>query len=487
MKQADLEARGEYAYLTGNQSWGQPPAAARVQLVGTPAGGRVEVKVLDPGPPSRYGVRQRLRKGGRITASTRDLACPWAEWPSYLERVIEDLRREETERERRRREAEAAAEAEARIDPARPLPRLYDERTKPFVDDAAAARVELGRSYAQASDLGPFAVLADLGTLLEPLPSTLRRDLLAALTVRHRPVLATLPEDAVGRVLADAVAVLDHARLTVTPRERGASTPRLDGLVDAAWVAFLAAVDAEAADRGEDMGIPRPLPYPASARWDDGESAVLSAWGWARTALGDTTGEKLHNIGCPNAAGSYLDRAETRSWWDVTMADASCGVCGGPGTAHPVALAHLAAAVSVWDARGRGPIERWQYQALGRFVGASVADRIGAGEAERTLAMKVTEALNQLPTDSSLSDAMVVAGSGYYWNLPKFLQEMPDDRRERARATAIARLNALTGQLPGDRAPAPLPSSADTDAVAARYAELRKQDFVNLDGLLFGS
>ena len=83
MDSGDIHVGRSYAYPTNPGPLAGPPAAARVQVIETRHGGRVLVRILDPGPRAKYVPTplKVLVPGAIVEVGARDLACPWSQWP----------------------------------------------------------------------------------------------------------------------------------------------------------------------------------------------------------------------------------------------------------------------------------------------------------------------------------------------------------------------------------------------------------------------
>jgi hypothetical protein len=80
---ADIHVGRHYAYPTNPGPLAGPPAAARVQIIESRRGGRVLVRIVDPGRRAKDVPipLKVLVPGAIVEVAARDLACPWSQWP----------------------------------------------------------------------------------------------------------------------------------------------------------------------------------------------------------------------------------------------------------------------------------------------------------------------------------------------------------------------------------------------------------------------
>jgi hypothetical protein len=473
VRAADITVGVEYAHEIRTYS-SDDPQAARVRVLTRPASGQVRVLVLDvPSTRSRDG--SELTVGKETDVSTRALVNTWADWEAAAPARAEARRA----REEQRRQWEAEMADATLIRPDRNLTPSYDSSGIYRWHDIrilAEDEPELIVEYRSALQLGPYADdtwLRDVTLeLFDGLPKMLRRDLLAATAARrgHRE----LPACTVGAVLRRAAALLEDAYYaarsagaTRAGREPGGRElgARVDEAVTPAAAAFLQNLAHEAAASGGELRLPA-TPRLSPHLDPDGHAPL----GWLRVAVAETSGSKLHTPGCRQVNAQSLIDADTMPLWQLLLRDRSdiCGVCGGPRLTHLVELAHFAAAVDVWDARGRTGLEPWQRRAAGHLIGATTSERMGAGEPDIPAAARVVDALADGAPGANGWDAYYLVRS-HGRQARERVQEMTDPQRAAASQLAVDRLNAATAALPTPLRRIPLTASATSAQLAERF------------------
>jgi hypothetical protein len=485
VKQANLHVGSEYAFPT-YKPYDAAPLAARVRVVSVDGGGKVTVRVVDPGtepPRNAWGARPVKRNEQRQVA-TRDIACPWPEWADRA--AATGAEREARVAEQRAQHEDFARRRADRlvVDAKRALPDEYDEKYFDAETDAEE-RAALGKAFIEARGLGPYATLDELTPLLVDLPVPVLRDILAVYVDRGSGGPGT-----VASTFLRSAELLEVARVASMGRAGSVSgeIPQPGRLLGEADTAFVTAIREGIAASGGELLLP---PVPALPAWvDEDERAVAPTFGWLRLAVGDTGGELLHSPGCASVRSRPILLTDHLPWWLVMIERPRrmCGRCGGPGVRDLVPMAGFVAAVDVWHERGRGRIERWQQTAFQRLLAATAAARAQTLEPDITLAWRIVAALvENAPDESGWAAYAVVAATD--WNrLSEELEKLTPPQREAARVLGRDRLTALEAALPSSQQPLPLPRAAAANVLRQRYRHLKEllQDTVpQLDRLLF--
>jgi hypothetical protein len=179
VKQAELHIGNEYALPT-YKPYDAAPLAARIRVVSIDGGGKVTVRVVDPGvvpPKDAWGARP-VKRNERRQVTTRDIACPWEQWADRAASIGAELRVRVAEHQARHDDFERRHADRLVIDAERALPTEYDEEFFDAEQDAEE-RATLSGSYIKARELGPYATLDELRPLLVDLPVPVLRDILA--------------------------------------------------------------------------------------------------------------------------------------------------------------------------------------------------------------------------------------------------------------------------------------------------------------------
>lgn len=216
--------------------------------------------------------------------------------------------------------------------------------------------------------LGPYASEDDLKPLLPDIPVRVGRDIAAAVQAFPNPSPGT-----VGSVYARAGRLLELARIAAKDRGGGSTPPAM--VLTADDQAFLEAVLARQESIGGQLTLPPAPRLPDWAATDD--SALIGDFGWIRVALGNTSGDNLHDPGCRTISGGSLEDADHIPWWQLLLEPPRriCGVCNGPGVRDLPALAAFVAASDAWQERERASLEPWQITAVQKLVIAAAPSR----------------------------------------------------------------------------------------------------------------
>lgn len=484
MKQADLRVGNEYAFPT-YKPYDAAPLAARVRVVSVDGGGKVTVRVMDPGtkPPKNAWSARPVRPDEQRQVATRDITCPWEEWADQAAAIGAEREARVAEKRAWHDDYERRRADRLVVDAERALPEEYDEEL--FHDEDAEERTALSRAYIEARGLGPYATLDKLKPLLVDLPVPVLRDILAADAHRRPGSPGT-----VASTFMRAAKLLEVARVAFVHLDGRAhgDIPQPGELLGETDIAFVNAVREDIAASGGELLLP---PVPALPGWvDEQERAVAPIFGWLRLAVGDTSGELLHSPQCSSVQSRPALLTDHVPWWLVILESPKrlCSRCGGPGVRDLVSMAGFVAAVDVWHTRGGGGVERWQQAAFQRLLSATVAARTQTLEPDITLTWRIVAALTEnAPDESGWAAYALVAATD--WNrLGKELEKLPPTQQEAARALARDRLTALEAALSPSQRPLPLPQAVDAKVLRQRYKHLRKllQDAVpQLDRHLF--
>lgn len=488
MRQADLVVGNDYARASSSDV----RHAARVTVVATPRAGKVVVKVVDPGPRRSGWGKAEFRKGQKAQVTTASIVCPWEERGALVE--AEERKRAEAAAEFERREEERLA-AE-RPDPDRQIEREYERAYEwdPLSDKDG--EVELATALSRRLSSFRSVSPAEAVELLGDLPVRVRRDILAALDDATGRFEETGPFEGEGRVVSGAVRDV-FARAASMIRRVDISQGSGRDLVSPADVlgsqdAEFVLATVEVAD-GQGQTFMMPV-VPALPEWLDGElnvpsRSMLVSLGWIRVAVADTSGRRLHRLGCSVTRSGRYDRGartvETKAWWEVALAPSGsrCGVCGGPAVLNGLEFAHFLAASDAWEARGREGIETWQVAAVGRLIAATTRTRMREGYFDVTLSSRVWDTLSADAPGHEGWDAYHLVNQ-----MEWMTKDLSAESSERARALAVRRLNQLLGALPEAQRLIALPVGAAPKTVIERYRELSKahgDQIAELDRALF--
>jgi hypothetical protein len=479
MRQGDLVVGQEYAFRTDN-GYSGPATAARVRLTEPPSHGRATVDVLDPGPTPTLYSAEPWKQGQTTDLSTQKLLCTWEDWPAHQQRANDELAATRAEHQHRAAERGQERADLTRVDPTRPLPDRYEDTPALILSRHSEYLAALSGAYDERL-VYAHATPEDVARVLGDLPIPVARDLVSA--VRFGPDEG-LP-GTVGHVFNEAAHLVDVAR--TLNDERSPQLGTRYRLVTETHADFVAAVRDDIAAQGGRLTLPY---VPALPHWlSDQRRIVAESLGWLRVAVGDTSGNRLHDAACHTISGRPLLLTTNVPLWQVLLErmDRECGVCGGPNVRDVLAFAHFTAAVEVWDARGRTGIEPWQRAALTRLIAASALSRAAAGEPDVTLLARIVEALApDQPGEEGWDAYALVAGE--WWNeLGKLVAALSPADREAARCLARDRISVLEETLPQAQRPVVLPASATEDLLRERfqsYARWDEAEFV--PRLLFG-
>ena len=474
----------EYALPT-YEPYDAAPAAARVRVVSVDGGGKVTVRVVDPGvqPPKNAWGAKPVTRNEKRQVTTRSIVCPWEEWAGRAASIGAEREAEEAERRSQHGDYERRRADRVSVDPERALPGKYDDEYRSGED--AEERVALSKAYRTARGLGPHATNEEIVRLVADLPVPVLRDILAA-DAHGR----TGSPGTVSSVFNRAAALLEDAWRASTDRPglAPADAPRPGDLLGEADVAFIEAVQGRVAASGGELMLP---PVPVLPDWAEGEDRrKLAVLGWLRLAVGDTSGRMLHSPACHTVRSRPIARADHVPWWALVFAGRGgvCGVCGGPCVRDLLPLAGFVAAVDAWHHRGRDRIERWQQAAFQRLLTATSAARAQALEPDVTLAHRIIAALHEAaPGEEGWHAYALLVGTR--WNdLGKQFSDLSAGQQEAARCLARDRLSALEAALPASQRPSPLLQSADLEALRERrrhLGALLAEEVRHLDRLLF--
>ncbi|SDN11432.1 hypothetical protein SAMN04488074_1358 [Lentzea albidocapillata subsp. violacea] len=485
MKQADLHVGNEYAYPT-YKPYDAAPTAARVRVVSVDGRGQVTVRVVDPGakPPKNAWGARLVKRNAQQQVATRDIACPWEEWPERAASIGAELEARVATQRSWYDDLEQSRADRVIVDAGRVLPEEYDdEHTR--ADTEAEQRGALSTAYIKARGLGEYATLDELRPLLVDLPVPVLRDILASDTHRRSGTPGT-----VASVFTRSAELLEVARVASMDRHRnaGAEIPQPRSLLGEHEVAFVNAILEGIAASGGELLLP---PVPALPDWvDEDERSIASLFGWLRVAMGDTNGEMLHSPGCTVVRSRPVLLTEHVPWWLVMLESPRklCSKCDGPAVRDLVPMAGFVAAVDVWHARGGDRIEQWQQATFQRLIAATMAARAQALEPDITLAWRITAALAEDPPghDGWAAYALMAVTD---WNrLNEAVERLTPVQLEAARVLARERLTTLETALPSSQRLLPLPRSVDVQVLRERYRDLKqrlKDTVPQLDRLLF--
>lgn len=487
MKQADLRVGNEYAFQT-YKPYDAAPLAACVRVLSVDGGGKATVRVMDPGPkPPKNGWAARpVKRNEKLQIATREVVCPWSDWADRAAAIGAELAARAEESSEWLGDVERRRADRLLVDPERVLPEAYDEDRR-YPEEDADERITLSKEYIKARGLGPYATLDKLKPLLVALPVPVLRDVLAA-DAHRRPGLS----GTVAAIFPRAAELLEVARIAALDRPGHAfgELPQPGRLLGEPDVAFVSTIQESIAEAGGELLLP---PVPALPGWiGETEGSVAPMFGWLRLAVGDTSGERIHSPGCTSlqSRSDPALLADHMPWWLMMLEkpQRACGRCNGPGVRDLVPMAGFVAAVDVWEARGRGGIERWQQAAFQRLLSVTTAARVQMLEPDITLSWRIVATLTEnAPADNGWAAYAVAAGTP--WNrLDEELGKLAPPEVEAARVLARDRLATLAGVLPPSKRPLPLPQVADLRVLRDRYSHLKQllQGAVpQLDRLLF--
>ncbi|WP_434450079.1 hypothetical protein [Lentzea sp. E54] len=485
MKQADLLVGNEYAYPT-YKPYDAAPVAARVRVVSVDGRGKVTVQVMDPGakPPKNAWGARLVKRNAQQQVATRDIACPWEEWPERAASIGAELKARVAKQRSWFDELEQSRADRVIVDAGRVLPEEYDDELT-RADTEAEERGTLTTAYIKARGLGEFVTLDELRPLLVDLPVPVLRDILASDIRRRSGTPGT-----VASVFTRSAELLEVARIASMDRHRnaGAEIPQPGGLLGEHEVAFVNTILEGIAASGGELLLP---PVPALPDWvDEDMRTIAPLFGWLRVAVADTSGEMLHSPGCTVVRSRPILLGDHVPWWLVLLESPRrlCSKCDGPSVRDLVPMAGFVAAVDVWHARGGDRIEQWQQAAFQRLIAATMTARTQALEPDITLAWRITAALAEEPPghDGWAAYALVTVTA---WNrLNEAIDRLTPVQQEAARVLARERLTTLEAALPSSQRLLPLPRAVDVQVLRERYRDLKrrlKDTVPQLDRLLF--
>ena len=486
MKQADLQVGHDYALPT-YEPYDAAPLAARVSVVSVDGGGKVTVKVIDPGaavPRNAWNARPFKRNEKRQVA-TRIIACSWDEWADRAASIGAEREARVAEQQKSRDDFEQRIADRIVIDAEREMPEKYDEEFFDFQEDAEE-RIALSKVYFKARSFGPYGTSDELMPLLAGLPIPVLRDIFAAAVHRRSGSGNTV----IASVFMRSAGLLEDARIASIDRLGGSrgniQQPRQ--LLGEADVAFVNALRDQISVRGGEITLPPIPPLPGWVREE--ERAFAPIFGWLRLAIGDTGGQMLHSSACRSVRSCPVLFADHMPWWQVMLENPRrvCGICYGPCIRDLVPMAGFVAAADVWEYRGRDRIERWQQAAFQRLLTATAAARADALEPDITLAHRITAALyKDAPAEEGWAAYALVAAR-YGNGLGSEVEQLTPRQQETARVLVRDRLSAIEAALPAIQRPLPLPQNVDVRVLRERYdyiIEMLDGEVPQLDRLLF--
>jgi hypothetical protein len=480
MRQADLKVDHEYAFVT-YKGYGSLPSVAQVRLSAIDGGGKVTVKVINPGEKPKYAMGwESLKRGETRKVQARDIYCLWSEWPDRATALRSELAEQEAQRQARRDEEDRRKADRVTLDPNRELPDQYDEEYV-YDDTDVKERSALVKAYMQVNSMCRHDALDPLHPVLANLPLLVMRDILSSATLVWSE---TASAGTVGSTFERTARLFRNAQYS----KSGPNPTQLIAEID---LAFVAAICESVAESGGQILLPSVPPMPDWVRDEDRLSA--SGFGWLRLAVADTTGSMLHQPDCHVLRGNSrsVDHANHLSWWHVMLEDQRqriCGVCYGPGIRDVLALAGFLAAADVWDSRRRDRIEQWQAESFYQLLSVTYAARAAIMEPDVTLLSRIVTVMSEdAPGEDGWHAYSLLRGSS--WNdLGKDFANLSRAKQEAARSLAVRRISMLESALPQSQRPLPLPSKAAADVLRERYrahVELLANTVPQLDRLLF--
>lgn len=466
MLQKDVRVGAEYALATSRP--GDPRFAARVTVLAAPAGGQVRVRVEDPGVTPAF--REPSALGQELTVRTLQLLHPWSERARHVD-VDEVARRGAQHAAVRGDEHERTR---ARPPGGHAVPDRYevDEWWDPL--DHESGRRELAEAFAAARSAHAAPASPEtIDLLFRALPERARLDVISAIggpgAVEREDAA---PGAGVGEVFRRGARLLDEAARAPWLRR----APQAEQMLTGTDVDFVEAVLADLAAAGQTLVLP-PVPPLRDFHVDDRLPAslrgprALTALGWLRLSSPRSSGTKVHGMGCSSLRGEPdpPERTPTSAWWQLLPVSGweVCGVCGGPNLHDLVELGHVLAASDAWEARGRGPLEAWQTDALVRLVGATVSTRARQGEPDISLDGQLWTSLapSAPGPDGWAAYRLCTALNGPWAGDP--------EPGEEPRRLAVRRLNETIEALPLPLRPSMLPPDADAAMLRDCFTRLR--------------
>lgn len=485
MKQADLHVGYDYAFPTYKPR-DSKPMAARVQVISVDGQGRVTIRVVDAGtpPPKNAWNARAVTQNEQRQVATRDIACPWEEWPEHSASIGATLEARAVERRRWLDDMKSGRTDRLAINPERTLPNKYEEEDFDE-DEDTEERSALMDAYVETRRPSRYITPDRLQPLLANLPVPVLRDILAV------DIRGELGESGTVASTFKRAARLFETTL-IASRGRSGHTfgaiSRPHQLLGETDVAFVNAVRDNVSATGGDLLIPTVPPLP---EWVDKQArAVAPALGWLRLAVGDTGGDHLHSPGCASSYSKSSLLSDHLPWWMVMLERPQhlCGRCGGPDLRDLVPLTGFVAAADVWQDRGRNRIERWQQAAFQRLLSATAAARAQIAEPDVTLTCRIVAALS---TDAPGDDgwAAYAFANATQWNQAgRDFEKLTLEEQQTAHALVRDRLATLEAALPPSQRPLPQPEDVDLDGLRRRYAELKdllRESVPQLERVLF--
>lgn len=417
MKQGDLVVGEEYAFRE-REEWRNLEGAARVKVVGKPAGGQVDVRFLEKASDSKLP-----KPKGTTTIKTRYLLCPWPEWPAFQK--AEAQARLETEAERET--WNAAYEYARTSDPQRPLPDIYEETLFEYryEESVHVAQILAALNERRVSEVSEEQVVPVLQKFDN---EGVIRDFTAAVVEDNRFQIVNADESAAQPTSVTVnVAYRGAAHLLAKlVRRRGVS---LREVFEDRDLEFIEACRQQVLAAGGDLELP---PTPSLPGEDMGWRSESPPWFRVFYAT-NTSGRRLHDPNC-SALGSHSDpyaHVANVAAWTLRWADV-CGRCWGPGVRVSPALVAFRAAADVWALRNPASnepedvapeensnvislhpttpppaIEAWQVRATVLLIAQAEMDRAELGEPRRTLTHATWDAL--APLEPGQGEAMATA------------------------------------------------------------------------------